>query len=85
MKAQELIAKLKESIENYGEDCEVRLLDSDCFGSDRYGIGVGLVAATNKTFEFYDNCTSPSSGDATIKSNMTTLISDYFGVDSPLW
>ena len=81
MKAKEVIEKLYGAIEKYGDDCEVALLEGCCFGGDRYGIGVGLVASDDKTIQQY----LQSEDSSLVKSKMDTIYTDYFGGTSPLW
>ena len=85
MKAKELMEKLQHAIDVYGADCEVAIVEDGEFGSDRYGIGVGLVAAEGEgTIDALRKCSTQKEHDAAI-SGMTTLMKKYFGGECPLW
>lgn len=86
MKATELIEKLCNAIDKYGADCEVDMLEHDCFGSDRYGIGVGLVATQDpKTIKDYGNCKTTEEQKVLIARLMLPMMDAYFWSGAPLW
>ena len=85
MKAKEVIEKLYGAIEKYGDDCEVALIEGCCFGGDRYGIGVGLVATNAEALKNYSECTSALPAETIVKTKMEILATEYFGGESPLW
>lgn len=86
MKATELIEKLHTAISKYGPDCEVDMVEHARFGSDRYGIGVGLVATQDpKTLKEYSDCETSEEQKVLIDRFMTPMMNTYFGTDEPLW
>lgn len=86
MRASELIEKLRTAIDKYGIDCEVGMVEHACFGSDRYGIGVGLVATqdSNTIKEFHD-CNTAEEQKELIGKYMCPMMDAYFGTDGPFW
>ena len=86
MKATELIKKLRNAIDKYGADCEVDMVNHACFGSDRYGIGVGLVATQDpKTIKDYSNCKTTDEQRVLIDRYMYPMMDAYFFTGAPLW
>lgn len=86
MKASELIEKLRTAIDKYGIDCEVGMVEHACFGSDRYGIGVGLVATqAPKTLKEYGDCNTAEEQKELIGKNMCPMMDAYFGMDGLFW
>ena len=86
MKALELIEKLGNAIDKYGADCEVDIVEHACFGSDRYGIGVGLVATQDpKIIKDYGNCKTTEEQKVLIDRLMYPIMDAYFWSGEPLW
>ena len=86
MKAKKLIEKLRAAIDKYGIDCEVDMVEHACFGSDRYGIGVGLVAMQDpKTLKEYSDCETTKEQKVLIDRDMYPMMDAYFGMNEPLW
>lgn len=86
MKALKLIEKLRAAIYKYGIDCEVDMVEHACFGSDRYGIGVGLVATQDpKTLKEYSDCGTTEEQKVLIDRYMYPMMDAYFGTGGPLW
>lgn len=86
MKASELIQKLHTAIDKYGIDCEVDMVEHTYFGSDRYGIGVGLVATQDpKTLKEYSDCNTSEEQKVLIDRYMFPMMDAYFGTGGPLW
>ena len=86
MKASKLIEKLRIAIDKYGADCEVDMVEHACFGSDRYGIGVGLVATqVPKTLKEYSDCKTTEEQKVLIDRYMYPIMDAYFGMGEPLW
>ena len=86
MKASKLIEKLRTAIDKYGNDCEVDMVEHACFGSDRYGIGVGMVATQDpKTIKEYGDCKTTEEQKVLIDRYMYPMMDAYFGTGGPLW
>ena len=86
MKASELIEKLRIAIDKYGVDCEVGMVEHARFGSDRYGIGIGLVATQDpKTIKEYGDYKTSEEQKVLIDRYMYPMMDTYFGMDEPLW
>ena len=85
MKATELLFKLNEAITKYGNDCEVRLLEGVLFGSDRYGVGIALVAGADKHMDNYNQALYFEDARDIVRDNLDVLDREYFDVGTPLW
>lgn len=85
MTARELLEKIQSVIKERGEDFQIEMLEGDCFGGDRYGVGVGLVMADQTDISAFMSADTRSMQKEICAEKMTVLMTGYFGGESPMW